>query len=126
MRAVSRLATTGIVVVALAAVGTVSAIAGEGARAPAPGNATPARQILLRSRVFDPLAAPAEADRAPAGLRANATGGAYLVQFTAAPLDSQRQRLRRLGARIGAYLPEFAYVVRLSAATRAKVAVLPF
>lgn len=124
MRVFSRFAATGVVVAALVAAGTVSAIAGESGPPPTPNDG--ARQILLRSRAFDPLTAPAEADRAPAGLRAGAAGSAYLVQFKAAPLDSQRQQLRRLGARIGAYLPDFAYVVRMNPATRAKVGALAF
>src|SRR6266545_1909819 len=85
-----------------------------------------ARQILLRSRTFDPLTAVAAADQAPGALRAEASGGAYIVQLVAVPLDSQRKQLRRLGARVGAYLPDFAYVVRMSKATRAKVAALPY
>src|SRR6266542_2641786 len=85
-----------------------------------------ARQILLRSRTFDPLTAVAAADQAPGALRAEASGGAYIVQLVAVPLDSQRQELRRLGARIGAYLPDFAYVVRMSPATRAAVVALPY
>jgi hypothetical protein len=85
-----------------------------------------ARQILLRSRTFDPLTSAGAADQAPASLRAEATGSAYLVQFAAVPLDSQRRQLRRLGVRIGAYVPDFAYVVRMSGATRAKVSALPY
>ncbi len=84
-----------------------------------------ARQLVLRSRAFDPVAEPAAPEQAPASLRASG-GGSYLVQFAAAPLDSQRQELRRLGARIGAYLPDFAYVVRMSPATRAAVVALPY
>src|SRR5947207_1010705 len=75
-----------------------------------------ARQIRLRSRVFDPVAARGEADRAPGALRAG-TAGAYVVQFAAVPLDGQRQELRRMGARVGAYLPDFAYVLRMEPAT---------
>lgn len=86
--------------------------------APAPQ----ARLIHLRTRSFDPVT---DADRAPAGLRAG-RGGLHLVQFAAVPLEEQRQQLRRLGARIGAYLPDFAYVVRMNEATRAKVAAQPY
>jgi hypothetical protein len=84
-----------------------------------------ARQVLLRSRTFDPLADPAAPDRAPAALRAR-HGGTYLVQFAAVPLEWQRGELRQLGARIGAYLPDFAYVTRMSDATRAAVTRLPY
>ena len=73
MRVFSRFAATGVVVAALVAAGTVSAIAGESGPPPTPNDG--ARQILLRSRAFDPLTAPAEADRAPAGLRASVGAG---------------------------------------------------
>src|SRR5256885_2972753 len=42
-----------------------------------------AKQLLLRSRTFDPAAGAAEAERAPGNLRAATTAGAYLVQFAA-------------------------------------------
>ncbi|MBP2472831.1 hypothetical protein JOF53_001703 [Crossiella equi] len=85
-----------------------------------------ARAIRLANRSFDPLVA-GEADRgAPsADLRAD-NGGAYLVQFKAAPLDAQRRELARLGARIGAFIPDYAYVVRMSPATRDRVAQLGY
>jgi serine protease AprX len=101
-----------------------------------------ATQIHLRTRSFDPVATPAEADRAPAGAdrapagadrapagadRAPSTqDGAYLVQFKAVPLESQRAHLRRLGVRLGAYVPDFAYVARMDAATAAVVARQPY
>ncbi|TDC33230.1 peptidase S8 [Micromonospora sp. KC213] len=53
-------------------------------------------------------------------------GAAYLVQFVAAPHDRERDALRRLGARIGAYLPDATYVVRMSDTTRRQVQRLPF
>lgn len=81
--------------------------------------------IRLRTRTFDPTSAEAQRNR-PRGLLRSARGGAYLVQFTATPLDSQRDALRRLGARVGAYIPDAAYVVRMDQTTRAKVAALPY
>ncbi|WP_018351087.1 proprotein convertase P-domain-containing protein [Longispora albida] len=72
-----------------------------------------ATQIKLRNRSFDPK-------EDVASLRTQT--GAYLVQFAAAPLDSQRRELQRLGARVGAYIPDFAYVVRMDSATADKVA----
>ena len=78
-----------------------------------------AHRILLRNRDFDPVR-----DREPT--TATGPGRAYLVQFAAVPLDGQRRELRRLGVRIGAYLPDFAYVVRMDPAVRSKVAGLRY
>ncbi len=76
-----------------------------------------ATQIHLRSRSFDPLrTAQAQA----------AANGAYIVQFVAAPLDSQRRELRRLGVKLGAYLPDYAYVARMSPQARETVSGLSF
>lgn len=77
-----------------------------------------ATRVQLRSRSFDPLQT--------SGLQSTAKGDAYIVQFTAAPLDSQRRDLRRLGVRLGAYLPDFAYVTRLDPASRDRVRALPY
>jgi hypothetical protein len=151
MRTVAKIAAAIVVSVAVIAVGTVNAAGAEQRMLTQPGEPVQirlagadvyqtsvdgggtwsrplpqARQIWLRSRVFDPLATPGDADRVPGALRATALGSAYLVQFRAVPLDSQRRRIRGLGARIGAYLPDFAYVVRMDRATVAKVAALPF
>ncbi|MEV6525358.1 proprotein convertase P-domain-containing protein [Longispora sp. NPDC051575] len=78
-----------------------------------------ASRIKLRNRTFDP-----KAQGMTLGRRVD--GGAYLVQFSGAPLDSQRRELARLGARLGAFVPDFAYVVRMDPATRAKVESLPY
>ncbi|HZN77763.1 MAG TPA: S8 family serine peptidase [Micromonosporaceae bacterium] len=75
-----------------------------------------ARQIHLRSGSVDPLQT----------VRAAGDGGAHIVQFFAAPLDSQRRDLRRLGVRLGAYLPDFAYVARMDAASAKAVASRPY
>lgn len=83
-----------------------------------------ARYIRLRSRTFDPVAGGAEAV-APS-LRASSGSAAHLVQFATVPLDGQRAELRRLGVRIGAYIPDFAYVVRMRPALRQTVADLPY
>ena len=50
-----------------------------------------ATQIHLRTRTFDPLRT----------VQAQAAANAYIVQFAAAPLDSQRRELRRLGVTPG-------------------------
>ncbi|MFB9908685.1 S8 family serine peptidase [Allokutzneria oryzae] len=84
-----------------------------------------AKKIQLVNRTFDPKSASA-ARNAPTGELSAAETGAYLVQFTAAPLDSQRKELRGLGARIGAFIPDYAYVVRMDRATSEKVAELGY
>ncbi|WP_162907067.1 cellulose binding domain-containing protein [Allorhizocola rhizosphaerae] len=76
-------------------------------------------KLHLRRGSFDPLTAPAARQR-------QQRGNVYIVQFAHAPLDSQREQLRALGARLGAYLPDAAYVVRMPAAVRDKVAALPY
>jgi len=113
MHVISKIATTAAIAAALMAAGTLNAVGAAGRPV------TSAPQIWLRSRVFDPLAEPAAA-------RATLAGGAYLVQFQGVPVDSQRQQIRRLGGRVGAYLPDFAYVVRMTPAVAATVAGLGF
>ncbi|MEW2633545.1 hypothetical protein AB0903_18270 [Streptomyces sp. NPDC048389] len=67
-----------------------------------------------------------EAERTrPQGTLRSKDGRAYPVQFTTAPLDSHRAALAALGARIGAYIPDATYVVRMNVATRGQVAALP-
>jgi serine protease AprX len=76
-----------------------------------------ATQLHLRGRSFDPLTTVAVDTKDDA---------ASIVQFAAAPLDSQRRELRRLGVRLGSYLPDFAYVARMTPAQRERVRALPF
>jgi hypothetical protein len=75
-----------------------------------------ATAIHLRNRTFDPLRT----------VDAQVAANAYIVQFAAAPLDSQRRELRRLGVNLGAYLPDYAYVARMSSQSRDAVKALPF
>lgn len=72
--------------------------------------------IHLRSRTFDPVATVASPD----------PSAAYLIQFRTAPLDSQRRDLRRHGVRLGAYIPDAAYVARMTPAVRDIVAGKPY
>ncbi len=81
--------------------------------------------IRLRTRTFDPTTPEAERSRPRGRLRSEA-GHAYLVQLTTTPRDSHRAALAALGARIGAYIPDATYVVRMDHATRGQVAALPF
>jgi serine protease AprX len=74
--------------------------------------------IHLLSRTFDP------ARTADAAARSG--HGAYLVQFRGTLTDSQRAQLRGMDVRIGAYIPDFAYVVRMNDAVTNSVAKLGF
>lgn len=74
--------------------------------------------IRLVNRTFDPLREGAAASRVVGSQ-------SYLVQFTGGLSDDLRLQMRQLGARLGAYVPDFAYVARMSDATRAAVARLP-
>lgn len=51
---------------------------------------------------------------------------AYLVQFTETLSDTQRAELRGMGARIGVYVPDLTYVVRMTDSTRQAVEKLSF
>ncbi|WP_117209778.1 proprotein convertase P-domain-containing protein [Allorhizocola rhizosphaerae] len=75
-----------------------------------------AKLIRLRSREFDPLTT----------VGTLKTAEAYIVQFANAPLDSQRRDLRRMGVNLGSYLPDNAYVARMSGDALSKVAKLPY
>jgi hypothetical protein len=66
-----------------------------------------AQFIHLLSRTFDPV------NSGVARAAAQSGNGAYLVQFRGSLTDAQRAQLRGMGARIGAYIPDFAYVVRM-------------
>ena len=80
-------------------------------------SALPAPTLIhLRSRTFDPLAT----------VTPQKASAAYIVQFATSPLDSQRRDLRRLGVRLGAYLPDAAYVVRMTPEVAARVAQKPY
>ncbi|HWO65739.1 MAG TPA: S8 family serine peptidase [Umezawaea sp.] len=108
----------GLVAGAFLAVLLVAAGGVTGAQsAPAPADGAP-QFIRLVSRTFDPLAAQNKA--------AVADRGAYLVQFKGSLTDVQRRQLRAMGARVGTYVPDLAYVVRMNATTRAKVQRLSF
>ncbi|PRY37939.1 S8 family serine peptidase [Umezawaea tangerina] len=85
---------------------------------PAPADSGP-RFIRLANRTFDPLDAQTAAV-------ATAGNGSYLVQFRGNLTDQQRRRLRAMGARVGTYVPDFAYVVRMSDTTRKQVERLSF
>jgi serine protease AprX len=100
--------------VLLMATGAVSA---SGADTPP---ASDAQFIRLVNRTFDPVRTTARQAGEQSG------HGAYLVQFRGNLTDTQRAQLRGMGARIGSYIPDFAYVVRMGDAARKSVAALNF
>ncbi|MDI9887994.1 S8 family serine peptidase [Streptomyces sp. HNM0645] len=81
--------------------------------------------VRLRTRTFDPTTPEGERSRPRGNLRTK-DGRTYLVQFTTTPLDGHRAELAALGARIGAYIPDATYVVRMDKAARGRVAALPY
>lgn len=85
--------------------------------------------LQLRHGAFDPLVAAPAVDRALAPDVAPAGAGEeslYLVQFVTQPLGPYLDALDRLGAERAAYVPSFAYVVRMTAAEKTGVEALPF
>lgn len=85
----------------------------------------PPTHVRLRTRTFDPTTPEGERSRPRGNLRTT-NGRTYLVQFTTTPLDSHRAELAALGARLGAYIPDATYVVRMDKAARGRVAALPY
>ena len=74
--------------------------------------------IQLRYAAFDPL------DRQPplpAQVRAHADPGVYIVQLTEHASEQTLSALREAGARIGRFLPENSYIVRMDARTASAV-----
>jgi hypothetical protein len=82
----------------------------------------PAPLIHLARATFDPLVSPPDLSRSalPDG------GSLHLVQLTTRPLDAQRETLESLGAEILHYVPDQAFVVRMSPAARGAVTALEF
>lgn len=68
--------------------------------------------VLLRYAAFDPLE---RIPHVPAELRAHADPGVYIVQLTTHASEAALQALRSAGARIGRFLPEDSYIVRMDA-----------
>lgn len=97
--------------------GAVSAVSAEPRGHEPTATSTGPQFIRLASRTFDPLALTSAA---------SAGRGAYLVQFHGNLTDAQRRRLRSMGARLGTYVPDNAYVVRMNDTTRNLVARLGF
>ncbi|MFC9256779.1 S8 family serine peptidase [Amycolatopsis thailandensis] len=96
-------------------VGALLLTSGVAAAAPTPEDP---QFIRLASRTFDPLTQRTAASQD--------WKGSYLLQVRGTLTDAQRGRLRALGVRIGTYIPDFAYVVRLAPENRESIAKLNF
>jgi serine protease AprX len=85
--------------------------------APAQHEIVPGRtdQIHLRYASFDP----AQPVDVPGLLQGAMDTRLWIVQMRGLPTQAQRDSLRRIGAEIGSYLPESAYVVRMTQAMAA-------
>ncbi len=83
--------------------------------------------IHLVADTFDPLLRqpdlPADLTFSPVELESD---GAYLVQFSGPVQEVWVQALAQLGAQVGPYIPDYAYIVRLDADSKAKVESLSF
>jgi hypothetical protein len=82
------------------------------------------KEIKLRFATFDPLAEGPPPIPDPLG--APADSDVYLVQFALQPRDEHKARISELGAGIFFYVPDHAYVVRMSEEVREAVENLPF
>ena len=78
----------------------------------------PSKDILIRLRgaTFDPLAGEPEL---PAGLRAPAAAGpgTYLLQFIGPVQKEWKDTLQKAGIRLYDYIPDYAFIARMDAAT---------
>ncbi len=102
-----------------------SSLAGPGDDDPRQTAALPAdgsALIYLTNGVFDPLQAELNV---PAVLRYTPeqaeAAGVYLLQFSGPVLDEWKQAVEKLGAQIGPYIPDYAFIVRMDTAAKAAV-----
>ena len=79
-------------------------------------------RLLLDYASFDPLTGLPEV---PPALRATVDTNLWIVQFQGTPTDRDRSVVETTGGRLHGYLPNDAYVVRMTAGTAAALAVQP-
>ena len=79
--------------------------------------------LKLRQQEFDPVV---RAPALPVELVADASGHIYIVQFVAQPLPEFRTAIEARGGTIYKFLPNHAYVVKMTPEVRDSVAALPF
>ncbi len=92
------------------------------AQGPQTATANHAEVIRLRYASFDPIAGEPSV---PEPLRNNADHRLWIVQFRGTPTQQGRDAIVESGGEVKGYLPDNAYVVRMSAAAAAAVGVLP-
>jgi len=81
--------------------------------------------IMLRYSVFDPLVS---TPAIPEALSGNDDGrkGVYIVQFKTQAIDGYTRSIESLGGKVFMYVPEYAYIVQMDNAAKAKIENLPF
>ena len=94
---------------------------GVAAMAQAPQSSDAGSFLTLRYATFDPLAG---VPQVPETLRSAADQNLWIVQFAGRPDQAGRDAVASTGAQIHGYLPNNAYVVRMSAANTAAVQAL--
>lgn len=83
--------------------------------------------IYLVAEPFDPLLRQPDLPEALVNDDTKAAlDGAYLVQFTGPVLMEWVQALKAVGAQVGPYIPDYAFIVRLDAASKPRVESLSF
>jgi hypothetical protein len=85
-----------------------------------------AKSIRLRNETIDPAATPATPALLRAGGQAAPVSGLYLVQFTETPRPEWREQVSALGVSLLAYVPEDAFLARLSGTSPDQLRSLPF
>ena len=80
-------------------------------------------ELLLRQERFDPKE---RLPFVPGLLGSHESNGIYIVQFVTQPLEEYRDQIRKLGGSIYNHLANHAYVVKLTAETRAQLEQLPY
>lgn len=79
--------------------------------------------VWLRHGPFDPLTDVQTVEQA---LTASESVNVYIVQFDGGAFETFKKEITALGSSVYTYLPENAYVVRMSPSVKAQVAALPF
>ena len=85
-----------------------------------------AKPIRLRNQTFDPAALVAAPTPALAAADTAPVHGLYVVQFTEAPRPEWRAQVAALGVSLLAYVPDDAFLARLSGTAPSQLRSLPF
>ncbi len=115
-----------IAIVVLCTVAPLSASPAPGADYHEVSSASPIF-IRLTAATFDPLQSPLALPEQLSFTPDEAiSAGAYIVQFSGPVREEWKQSLAAAGAQLGDYVPDYAFLVYLDAASKANVEGLPF